>query len=95
MEKTFLLFNQELTIDEPLLLAIYLRHKVMIAAKNAQKTFEEYYPKFNSIEGLLKKGEDIAGEILAASAQSCVDALVGININFISANAILDGVVNK
>lgn len=89
MEKTFLLFNQELTIDETLLLAIYLRHKVMIAAKNAQKTFEEYYPKFNSIEGLLKKGEDIAGEILAASAQSCVDALVGININFISANAIL------
>lgn len=90
MSRSFALFDNTLVIEDSRLLAIYLRRIVMILASNARKAFEEYYPQFSNIEGLLKEGEDMALSIFATSSKNCVDTLSELDIYSISAEDILE-----
>ena len=89
MAEKFILFDQEMYVDDSLQLEILLRRAVMLAAQGAKKTFEEHYSHFNNIEGLLKKGEDEVIKIFTASAQFCVDTLTKLGVYSIAADDIV------
>lgn len=75
MEKTFILFGKQLTIDDAFYTAINLRPFLKEFAKEGANEFIDYYCTVKNFEDLLRHGYDKGFEIESIMAAKCTDKL--------------------